>query len=51
VTRSAAEAIFYYQLLALRERLKDTPAHLRFLVVDGGPTGIESAAEFAASFP
>jgi NADH dehydrogenase FAD-containing subunit len=35
----------------LRERLKDTPAHTRFLVVGGGPTGIESAAEFAESFP
>ena len=35
----------------LRERLKDTLAHTRFLVVGGGPTGIESAAEFAESFP
>jgi NADH dehydrogenase FAD-containing subunit len=35
----------------LRERLKDTPAHMRCLVVGGGPTGIESAAEFAESFP
>jgi NADH dehydrogenase FAD-containing subunit len=35
----------------LRERLKETPAHMRVLVVGGGPTGIESAAEFAESFP
>jgi NADH dehydrogenase FAD-containing subunit len=31
--------------------LKDTEPHTRLLVVGGGPTGIESAAEFAESFP
>jgi NADH dehydrogenase FAD-containing subunit len=35
----------------LRERLKDTAPGTRLVVVGGGPTGIESAAEFAESYP